>query len=96
MIKNFTNGIKPTNAHRIWKHVSNLKKLGGNNMGKSNPYGDQAKHLLAKWKALMLQIPPIIIKRQVPHLRHDQQYAYQWQMKKKTQVRWAIIIGWRM
>jgi hypothetical protein len=52
-------------------------------MDKSNPYETKLNILLAKWKALMLQIPPIIIKRQVPHLRHDQQYAYQWWMKEK-------------
>ncbi len=34
--------------------------------------------LLVKWKVLMLQIPLVIVKMQVPHLRHDQQYAYQW------------------
>lgn len=78
MTKKSTNDIEPTSANRIWKHVLNLKKLGGNNMDKSNPYETKLNILLAKWKALMLQIPPIIIKRQVPHLRHDQQYAYQW------------------
>ncbi len=40
MTNNSTNGIKPTSAHKIWKHVSSLKKIGGNNMDKSTPYGD--------------------------------------------------------
>jgi hypothetical protein len=46
MTKNFTNGIEPNTAQRIWKHVLNLKNLGGNNMDKSNPYGDQVKHFV--------------------------------------------------
>lgn len=41
---------------------------------------------LIEWKVLMLQIPHIIVKKWVPHLKHDQQYVYQQQMK-ETQVK---------
>ncbi len=33
---------------------------------------------LIKWKILMLQILHTIVKKQVPHLRYDLQYAYHW------------------
>jgi hypothetical protein len=31
---------------------------------------------LVEWKILMLKTSPIIVRWQVPHLKHDQHYAY--------------------
>jgi hypothetical protein len=46
---------------------------------------------LTMWKVLMLQTPPVIIKKWVPHLKHDQQYVYHQQMK-ETQVEWVVVV----
>ncbi len=36
-------------------------------------------HILpTEWKITMLQTSAISVKKQVPHLKHDQQYAYHW------------------
>ncbi len=40
-----------------------------------------------KWKILMLQPSLISVKKQVLHLKHDQQYAYHWRMKDKHTCR---------
>jgi hypothetical protein len=41
-------------------------------------------HILpTEWKITMLQTSAISVKKQVPHLKHDQQYAYHWWMKDK-------------
>jgi hypothetical protein len=46
-------------------------------------------------KVLIFQTPPIIIKKQITHLRQNQLYVYHLSTKKKTQVRWAAIVEWK-
>jgi len=58
--KNFTNGIEPIYAPRIWKLVLNVKKLGGSDMDKSNPYAIcNAIHLfimITMWKTMLWNV----------------------------------------
>jgi hypothetical protein len=46
MTKNSTNGIEPISAPKIRKLVLCVKKLGGSDMHKFNPCGDQVTHFI--------------------------------------------------
>ncbi len=46
MTKNSTNGIEPINAPKIWKLMLCVKKLGGSDMDKFNPCGNQVTHFI--------------------------------------------------
>jgi hypothetical protein len=37
-----------------------------------------------KWKVPMLQIPSIILKKWIPHMKYEQQYVYHQNVKEKT------------
>jgi hypothetical protein len=47
--------------------------------------------LLVKWKILMLETLFIIIKKCIPHPKHDQQYVHL-VGEGKTQVGWVVLI----
>jgi hypothetical protein len=46
IIKDYTNGIKPINVFRIWKHVLGVRKPSESDMGKFNSCGDQVTHFV--------------------------------------------------
>jgi len=46
MTKNSTNGIEPISALKIQKLVLCVKKLGGSDMDRFNPCGDQVTHFI--------------------------------------------------
>jgi len=43
-------------------------------MDRFNPYENQT--YTTKWKILIVQTPLVIVKMQVPYLKHYQQYVY--------------------
>ncbi len=55
-----------------------VTKPSGSDMDRSKPCGDQATHFTNCMESLMLQILLIKVKRRVPHLKQDQQYAHHW------------------
>lgn len=78
--KNSINGIEPI-VHLEYRNICwNVKKFRKSDMDRFNPYQNQT--YTTKWKILIMQTPLVIIKMQIPYLKHYQQYAYNWQMRK--------------
>jgi hypothetical protein len=61
--------------------MSCVRKHGGSDMNESNPYEDQTTHLINYVKNPNATNSTCNHKKWVPHLKHNQQYAYHQQMK---------------
>jgi len=57
---------------KIGKLNLGVKKCKGIDIDWSNPCGDQATHFIGYIENPMFQIPLIIVKKQVTHLKQDQ------------------------
>jgi hypothetical protein len=51
MTKNFTNGIKPITALRIYKFMLGVRKFARSDMDGSTPYGNQATHFITSMES---------------------------------------------
>ncbi len=69
----------------------NVRKSRGNDTDGCISMETKLHIFLVEWKVLMLQTSPIIVRWQVPHLKHDQHYAYH--REGKTKVGWVVAKG---
>jgi hypothetical protein len=96
MTKNSTNGIEPISAPKIRKLVLCVKKLGGSDMDKFNPCGDQVTHFMNWMESPNVANSIYDRKKMDTTSKIWTTICVSSESERKNQVRWVIIVGQRV
>jgi hypothetical protein len=89
------NGLNPTNVPKVWKPKLGVKKLGRNDLKRSNPCGNQVAHFVGYIKSLNAQNSCCNCKKIGTTSYARPTICISSINEGKTQVKWVINIGWK-